>query len=114
MDFEKHLDGLRAIYRHKKNLMLGEMDKYFPQEIVSYTRPEGGLFIWCTFRGNVDSADFAKQAVLQKIAVVPGSAFLADDTQKSDFFRMNFSTPKDEDIVRGVRTLAEIIRSYVK
>ncbi len=114
VDFEKHLDGLRAIYRHKKNLMLGEMDKYFPQEIVSYTRPEGGLFIWCTFQGDVDSADFAKQAVLQKIAVVPGSAFLADDTQKSGSFRMNFSTPRDEDIVRGVRTLAEIIRGYVK
>lgn len=114
VDFDKHLEGLRAIYRHKKNLMLGEMDHCFPQDIVSYTRPQGGLFLWCTFAGDVDSADFAKQAVLQKVAVVPGAAFLADDTARSNSFRMNFSTPKDEDIVSGVSTLAEIIRNYVK
>lgn len=114
VDFEKHLEGLRTIYRRKKNLMLEEMDKCFPQDVLSYTRPEGGLFLWCTFKGDVDSADFAGQAVLKKVAVVPGAAFLVDDTAKSPSFRMNFSTPKDEDIVTGVHTLAVIIRDYVK
>lgn len=106
--FEAHLDSIRALYRRKCNLMLEEMDKCFPSE-VKYTRPEGGLFLWCMLPEQIDLGELVKSALERKVAVVPGTAFNCDPTAPSNAFRMNYSTPSDEQIVRGVRILGEIL-----
>ncbi|MBQ9115575.1 MAG: PLP-dependent aminotransferase family protein [Clostridia bacterium] len=106
--FEPHLDSVRALYRRKCGLMLDEMDKCFPKE-VKYTRPEGGLFLWCTLPEGIELGDFVQSALARKVAVVPGVAFNCDPAAPSDSFRMNYSTPSDEQIVRGVRILGEIL-----
>ncbi len=107
--FEPHLESIRELYRRKCGLMLGEMDKCFPAE-VTYTRPEGGLFLWCTLPEGIDLNDFVKSALARKVAVVPGTAFNCDASSYSNSFRMNYSTPSDEQIVRGVRILGEILK----
>lgn len=106
--FEPHLDSIRALYRRKCSLMLEEMDKCFPSE-VRYTRPEGGLFLWCMLPEQIELGDLVKSALERKVAVVPGTAFNCDPTAPSNAFRMNYSTPSDEQIVRGVRILGEIL-----
>ena len=111
-DLDAHIEKIRAIYRHKCNLMLDTLDKEMPKE-VKYTRPEGGLFIWCTLPAGLDSGEFAKFAISKKIAVVPGSTFNCDTKAPSDSFRINYSTPSDEQIVNGVKVLAEAVREYI-
>ena len=107
--FEPHLESIRELYRRKCGLMLSEMDACFPKE-VTYTRPEGGLFLWCTLPDGIDLNDFVKSALARKVAVVPGTAFNCDPDSYSNSFRMNYSTPSDEQIVRGVRILGEILK----
>ena len=106
-DFNAHIDNLCDIYRHKANLMLCEIEKHFDKRI-KFTKPEGGLFIWCTLPDHVDMMEFCKTAVLNKVAVVPGSAFLIDEKNGSQSFRMNFSTPSDDDIINGIKILSTL------
>lgn len=106
-DIDGHIENIRKIYAHKCGLMLSEMDQHF-HPAVQYTRPEGGLFIWCTLPDGTDMIDFCKKAVEKKVAVVPGNAFNADEAAPSNSFRLNFSTPTDQQIVDGIRILGEL------
>ncbi|MBQ2756739.1 MAG: PLP-dependent aminotransferase family protein, partial [Oscillospiraceae bacterium] len=107
VDFDAHLDKLAGIYRHKCNLMLAEMDKKVNPKIT-YTRPQGGLFLWATLPEGVDMMDFCRRCAAEKVAVVPGSAFTVSDDVKTNSFRLNFSTPTDEQIVKGIEILGKI------
>ena len=107
-DLDAHVAGIRKLYRKKCDLMLSEMDATFPKDVV-YTRPDGGIFIWCRMLGETDSSAFVKKAIENKVAVVPGATFNADDTLPSCGFRMNYSTPSDGDIVKGTRILGELL-----
>ena len=108
-DIDAHIEKIRGIYRAKAELMLAELDKKMPK-CVKYTRPEGGLFLWCTLPNGADSSEFIKKALANKVAVVPGTAFNCDTEAPSDSFRLNYSMPSDEDIVRGISILADIAR----
>ncbi len=108
-DIDGHIEKIRGIYRAKSELMLSELDKNMPK-CVKYTRPEGGLFLWCTLPNGTDSSEFIKKALAQKVAVVPGTAFNCDTEAPSDSFRLNYSMPSDEDIVRGIGILSDIAR----
>jgi 2-aminoadipate transaminase len=108
-DLDAHFAGLRQIYRQKCALMLEELAKNLPPE-VTYTRPQGGLFIWCTLPERFEMMEFCRTAAAHKVAVVPGSAFLANATDHTNSFRLNFSTPTDEDIRRGCAILGGLIR----
>lgn len=77
-DFEQHLEKLREIYKRKSDLMLTNLKMKMPKSI-KFTEPEGGLFIWGTLPDG-DMPYFCKKAVKNKVAVVPGNAFLTDET----------------------------------
>ncbi|MBQ8356935.1 MAG: PLP-dependent aminotransferase family protein [Clostridia bacterium] len=111
-DLDGHIQKIRALYRHKCGLMLSELEKHLPKEI-SFTRPEGGLFIWCTLPEGVDMNAFVKEALARKVAVVPGTAFNCDTEAPSHSFRLNYSTPSDEQIVEGVKRLGEAARAVI-
>lgn len=107
-DVEAHLSKLKAIYKHRCELMLKEMDRHFSKQ-VTYTRPEGGLFIWATLPEGVDMLDFCTRAVKEyQVAIVPGNAFSVMEGQKSRDFRMNFSTPTETQIIKGVEALGKM------
>lgn len=108
-DLDAHIASIRALYRQKCSLMLSELDKKMP-DCVKYTRPEGGLFLWCTLPDGTDSSEFIKKAIERKVAVVPGTAFNCDTSAPSDSFRLNYSMPSDEEIVRGIGILSDLAR----
>lgn len=112
-DLDGHIEKIRALYRHKCNLMLGELEKNMPK-CVKFTRPEGGLFIWCTLPDEVDLGEFVKAAIANKVAVVPGTAFNCDTEAPSNSFRLNYSTPSDEQIVKGVKLLGDTVKQFIK
>lgn len=109
-DIEEHIQSIRQIYQRKCDLMLREMKKSFHRD-VQYTKPSGGMFIWVTLPSNVDMNQFVQDALKQNVAIVPGNAFLDDDTKTCQSFRMNYSTPTDEKIVEGVKILGRLTYS---
>ena len=111
-DMDKHVADIRKLYKHKCDLMLSELDKKMPK-CVRYTRPEGGLFLWCTLPDNISQPDFVKAAMAKKVAVVPGQTFNSDPNSPSQSFRLNYSTPSDEQIVEGIDRLAETVKSML-
>lgn len=106
-DMDAHIERIRMIYKQKCHLMLDEMKKHFHPD-VQYTIPTGGMFIWVTLPESVDMLTFVKKALKKNVAVVPGNAFLDDDTKECHSFRMNYSTPTNEKIKEGVKILGEI------
>lgn len=112
-DYEAHLERLRGIYRRKRQVLLSAMERYF-KPLITWNQFEGGLFAWCTLPEGIDMLDFVKRAAERKVCVVPGTAFLIDETQPCRSFRVNFSTPTDQQLTEGVRLLGEFAKELVK
>jgi Transcriptional regulators containing a DNA-binding HTH domain and an aminotransferase domain (MocR family) and their eukaryotic orthologs len=108
-DMDSHIAGIRALYKHKCGLMLDTMTSELPDD-VRWTKPQGGLFLWCTLPNRLPVGKFVADAAAHKVFVVPGSAFLCDQSQPTSSVRLNYSTPSDDDIVRGIKILGEIAR----
>ena len=106
-DYECHIKKIQAVYRHKCALMLDGIERHFNKDIA-FTRPEGGLFLWCTLPEGTDMLDYIKRAAAAGVAAVPGVAFNANPADSSNSFRLNYSTPTDDQIVRGIEILGGI------
>ncbi len=106
-NFDAHLQNLRDIYSKKASFCMRLLDKYCAPAIT-YHRIDGGLFIWCDLPDDVDMPAFCKEAVLNKVCVVPGNAFLTDENEECHSFRINFSTPTDEQLEKGIKILGEL------
>ena len=112
-DINAHLERNKLIYAEKCGLMLSEIEKNFPAGI-SWTKPNGGLFIWVTLPENVDATPFATSLVRDhKVCVVPGTAFGVTPGDHSNCFRLNFSTPLPANIIKGIGIVAEQLKTIV-
>lgn len=110
-DFAEHIVKIRDIYRHKSSIMLTELEKVADR--IEYTKPEGGLFIWCTLPDGIDMPKFCTELVEEKLAVVPGNTFLVDEKAKCQSFRINFSTPSDKQLIDGMAILCDKINRTI-
>lgn len=106
-NFEDHLEYLRDLYRDKLKLTMDLLNQYLVTIGIKYNTPEGGLFIWCQLPEKIDMLNFCKSAVLNKVCVVPGTAFMLNEKDQCNSFRINFSTPTDEQLERGINLLAK-------
>ncbi|MBO4790997.1 MAG: PLP-dependent aminotransferase family protein [Clostridia bacterium] len=111
-DFEGHIADVRAVYRRKCGLMLDCLDRSMPAG-VSFTRPEGGLFIWCTLPDGVDMNAYVKRCLERKVALVPGSAFTPVIGAPCNSVRMSYSTATDAQIAEGCRVIGEVAREMI-
>lgn len=110
VDFDAHLAKLREIYRQKAGRMLAGIQAHFSEKIAC-THPQGGLFLWCTLPDGADMTGFCQKAVQEyKIAVVPGNAFMVSESDQTSSFRLNYSTPTDDAIDRGIEILGRFTR----
>ena len=112
-DPDAHIQKIRDIYRRKCHLMLDCLERELPASI-KFTRPEGGLFIWVTLPDDVDAMAFLKAAMAEKLMIVPGATFNCDPAEPSQAFRLNYSTPSDEQIVEGVARLGRVARRFCR
>lgn len=111
-DYEAHLDGLRALYTRKRAFLLDLMEKNLAPHIT-WDPFDGGLFAWCHLPAGVDMQAFVQKALEKKVCVVPGTAFLTDENEPCDAFRINFSTPTDEQLQKGIELLGEAVREMI-
>ena len=108
-DFDAHLSELSRIYKKKSGIMLGLLDEKLSGKI-KYTRPEGGLFVWCELPEGIDMPGFVAKLLDNKLAVVPGNAFMTDPDMPTQTFRMNYSTPSDEQLAQGMEILVKVLQ----
>ncbi len=108
----KVIENVKGIYREKRELMLASLDEYMPDlPGLSWTRPDGGLFLWVRLPERIDADELFYEAIEKNVAFVVGSAFHCDGSG-SNTMRLNFSFPTKEDIVEGVKRLAKVIENH--
>lgn len=112
VDFNQHIKGLQEIYRGKYKRMADALKANLP-DFVQLSQPQGGLFIWATIPEKFDMNKFCVEAVKRKVAVVPGNAFNADENEVSHSFRLNFSTPTNEQIDKGCEILGKCAKELL-
>jgi len=105
---DRHIENARAIYLKKRDHMLAALERELSGK-ATWTRPDGGLFIWLNLSGGRDSAPLCRCLASNKVAVVPGSAFMADENETCCGMRLNFSLPTFEQIDQGIKTIARYI-----
>lgn len=110
---DEHIAKISKVYGDKCNYMMELMDKLFPK-CVEHTRPEGGLFLFCTMPDGIDSKELLKDAIDKNVAFVPGATTMIDDKKTYSSFRMNYSQASFEQIEQGVKILADVLNSAVK
>jgi len=107
---DEHIEKIRELYGRRCGFMLECMDQYFP-DYCTYTRPEGGLFIWCTLPEGIDTIELSRKAVEKKVAFVPGSTCMVDQNKVCNSFRLNYSTMSEEKIEEGIKILGEVLKN---
>ena len=112
-DVPAHFEKIRGIYRDKCDFMLSCLDQALDDR-VTWTHPDGGLFLWCSLPEGYDSLDFANLAAQKGVAFVPGCSFMVNDSDPCPAFRLNYSTPSKENIEKGIQILADAVREYLK
>ena len=107
-DIDEHVEKIRAVYKHRCELMINTMRETFPPE-AKFTDPDGGLFTWVELPEYINTRELAAKALEKNVAFVPGDGFYPSGETKC-CFRMNYSNQPDDRIVEGVKRLAEVIR----
>lgn len=108
--FGDHVAKIREVYRGRRDRMLAALDREMPAG-VTFTRPEGGMFVWVTLPEHVNAADLLARAVSeQRVAFVPGGAFYADGSHKNHL-RLSFSCATDEQIDEGIARIGRLLRN---
>lgn len=111
-DLEAHISEIIKVYGNRKNVMVEAMKKYFPEK-VTFTNPEGGLFLWVTLPENLNARDIAVKAIEKKVAFVPGGAFYPESPEENHF-RLNYSCMPEDKIEEGIKRLGEVLHDAVK
>lgn len=109
--FDAQVARARAVYRARRDLMLAALDRFAPAG-MSWTRPEGGLFIWVTLPPSIDAADLLREALDHNVAFVPGGAFFTDGSG-ANTLRLSFSLADAASCEAGIGTLCRLIAARV-
>lgn len=104
---KRHVQIIRKVYRERRDVMLEAMQEYFP-EGVTWTRPQGGMFLWVRLPEKVDATQLLRAALEEKVAFVPGAAFFPNGGGHNTM-RLNFSNASPEMIREGIRRLGRAI-----
>jgi len=109
--FDKQIQQNVKYYRAKRDFMLARMDRYFPDE-VTWTRPQGGFFIFVKIPGDMDAADLFRQAVEKNVAFVTGQPFFVDGSGHNTL-RLSYAQAGREDIEFAIRKIGNLIKAHI-
>lgn len=107
-DTEKHWKTIRKEYSNQCNSMLSALEKFMPNT-VSWTNPEGGMFIWLKLPEHINSLKVFQTSIKENVAFVPGEVFYTS-SKATNYIRLNYSNARPEKIFEGIRILSRIIK----
>ncbi len=108
-DIDSHIRNICDGYRNRRDWMLQAIGDEMGDS-VSFTKPEGGMFIWLNLPEGISAQDIAKRSLAENVAVVPGTPFYTDGGG-DNALRLNFSNADSDEIREGIRRLAKVIRT---
>lgn len=108
---DQHIPSIRTLYANQCQAMLDAMAECFPSA-VTWTKPEGGMFIWVTLPKHIDAMKLLDQAIAAKVAFVPGAPFYANEPE-TNTLRLSFVTVPPERIREGVAILGKLIAAQL-
>jgi len=106
-DWQGQIKSFREMYRLRRDTMLSALRDQMPAT-ATWTRPEGGFYVWLTLPEGIDAKAMLPRAVTARVAYVPGTAFYADGSG-SQCMRLSYCYPTPERITEGVRRLSSVI-----
>jgi 2-aminoadipate transaminase len=109
---DEHVKLIRRVYRERRDVMLAALAEYFPPQ-VTWTRPQGGLFLWVTLASGMDAQQLFETALRENVAFVPGDSFYAPNGHQDEgrrHLRLNFSAAPPEQIREGIRRLSIAVK----
>jgi 2-aminoadipate transaminase len=109
--WQEYVADLVKIYRDRRDAMLDALERHFPAE-ATWTRPQGGLFVWATLPDYIDTTDLLAKALREDVAFVPGPAAYVDGRGRHSM-RLNFSGSETEEIREGIRRIGRVISEQV-
>lgn len=112
-DIDAHIAEICRLNKIKRDAMLKACETYFDKR-VSFTHPNGGLFVWAELPEGYDSFALCQKISQKKVACVPGNAFAADESAVNNGFRMNFSLPSVEQIDTACCRIGEAMQEFFK
>ena len=105
------LAHVREVYGARARTM-GDALRADLGEALSFVQPQGGLFVWARLTGAggklADGNAFAKRAIEQGVAFVPGAPFYCANPDQSTL-RLSFATVGEDKIREGVARLARAL-----
>jgi 2-aminoadipate transaminase len=107
-DYEAHLKEIKHVYGERCLTMLSALERHWPAG-SHWTRPDGGLFVWAQLPGKLRDQELLNEALKEKVAFVPGSAFYANEP-RHDFVRLNYSNRPPELIEEGMKRIGTAMR----
>src|SRR5690606_10144141 len=105
---DKHLPTVQELYKRQCGYMLEALEEHFPKT-CTWTRPEGGMFIWVNLPEHIDGTKLLERAIARNVAFVPGAPFYADNP-KTNTLRLSFVTVSEQRIRHGIAVLGELSR----
>lgn len=107
--YRAQVERTRTAYHARRDALLAALDEHMPDG-VSWSRPEGGMFVWMTLPERIDAVALLARAVAEaRVAFVPGSAFHADGTG-GNTLRLSFTLANERAVTEGIPRLAALIR----
>lgn len=103
---DRHIERLKVAYHQRRDAMLRAMSEFFP-ETVTWTKPDGGLFLWVRLPEHADATQLFNEAIEEKVAYVPGKPFHPDGSG-GNTLRLNFSNASLENIHEGIKRLGRV------
>ncbi len=105
---EQHLPTIINLYRPKREAMLEALKKYFPENF-SWSRPEGGMFLWAEGPPGIDMEKIYLKSIRQKTAFVPGKYFFTTNGEGAETMRLNYTMADEKNIDRAIKIISDVI-----
>lgn len=110
-DIDQHIEKIRAVYRHRRDLLIQVMQESFPEHIT-FSIPNGGLFAWLELPAEMDARVYLKRCLKENVAFVPGGSFFPNGGHENTL-RINFSNMPDQKIAEGIRRMGKILNEMI-
>ena len=110
-NLDEHISNLKKSYNSQREAMINSIEKYFPKE-VTYTKPEGGMFLWVTLPNGKSSLSLLDKAIEKKVAFVPGDPFYVNKKDVNTL-RLNYTCSDEKTIEEGIKRLSICLKEII-
>lgn len=110
-DIDAHIGKIVEVYKKRRDTAIRSIERYFP-DCIKFTRPEGGLFTWIELPEGVPAREILEKCLEKKIAFVPGGSFFPN-ANRENTFRINYSNMPEDKIEKGLKIIAEVVKTYL-